>query len=92
MNNLKRLVAYCEHQGIKNKVYVELLEDIEKAPQLMYFQGSDYHNADVLASWGFLQRVIKPVFSKDGNYVGTNVSFFSVFCNLKHVSESDQPF
>jgi len=89
MNNLKRLVAYCEHQGIKNKVYVELLEDIEKAPQLMYFQGSDYHNADLLSKWGFLQKVIKPVFSKHGNYLGTTIYFCSVFCNLKHVEDNE---
>lgn len=90
--NIERFKRYSEIQGFAPDVYLELLEEFEKTPQILLLRGDDFHNADHLAQWGFLQQIRKPLIDKDGQFRGMGIGFCHPDCNLKHVESSNELF
>jgi len=90
--NIERFKEYSEKQGFAADVYNELLEEFEKTSHVLILRGSDFHNAEHLTQWGFLQQIRKPLFNKDGEFRGMEVGFCHPQCNLKHVENDEQPF
>lgn len=91
-SNIERFKRYSQTQGFAPDVYLELLEDFEKTSQTMLLRGEDFHNAEHLVQWGFLQQIRKPLIDKDGQFRGMEVGFCHPDCNLRHVEVSKEPF
>ncbi len=92
-SNIERFKLYSKKQGFAPDVYNDLLEEFEKHNQILLLRGTDYHNAEHLVRWGFLQQIRKPIISEDGYLRGFEVGFCHPCCNLEHVDDtSDKPF
>lgn len=86
--NLERFKTYSKRQGFEPDVYNELLKDFENSSRILLLRGSDYHNAEHLVNWGFLQQIKKPLIGNDGVLRGFEISFCHPNCNLKHVEDN----
>lgn len=82
MKNTERLKKHCSELGIKSDRYVELLDELEKLPQLQYFTGTDFQDYDTLARWSFVQKLTSPIV-KDGRLTGRNILYAPIGVNLR---------
>lgn len=76
MTNIDRFENYSKKQGLEPDVYLDLLKDFERfSTDIIYLEGSNYHNADYLVTRGFLQQVKKPIIDEYGEFRGFKVGY-----------------
>lgn len=86
--NELRLKLFLQNEGYEPDIYLEMFNYIEEHNyDLNYFSGENFRIADDLARWGFLKKIISPIISRDGNYIGNNIYFASL--NVKLVVDKE---